>query len=671
MSKLPTICLNMIVKNESKIILRLLNSVLSIIDTYCICDTGCSDNTIGIIIDFFDKHNIKGKIIYKDFINFGINRDYSLQQAKNLAGYILFLDADMILEIGNNFNKQNLNKDIYYIKQGNDNFQYSNIRLVKTKNNIIKCIGVTHEYYDIKKIDNTMCTSENVNNQTLFINDIGDGGSKSDKYLRDIKLLEEGLINEPNNSRYLFYLANSYYDICDYNKAIENYKNYLNIENLWDEEKFYSLYKLGLSYKSIGNYNLMIETFLLAFDFRPSRLEPLYELINFFRINKKFNLCSLFYDKAKNIKYPDNDVLFVNKDIWDYKLLYEYSIFSYYIDKYLTVNEYHKLFNYLPNNLLTNVLENYKFYYKKIEHKKIKDISSKIYKNDEIFYSSTPSIIDIPNNFSKHFDNKTKYLMNLRFVNYSINQNTQEYIWNNKQIGTINRYLELDENYNIIKQNDFEFDINDNFYEGIEDIKLLQISDYNKKIIYTGTKPLNKNKITVCYGNYIILSMDNNKINYKKINYELYENKYEKNWVFIPKISDDKQKMIYKWYPLTIGELNKEKNKLENIKSYNVPNLFNFLRGSTNGYLYKNEIWFLCHLVINENIRYYYHIFVIFDENMKLLRYSIPIKFTDSKIEYSCGLIVNEEEVIISYSVMDNNSFIGVYNKKNINSLCN
>ena len=46
---LPTLCLNMIVKNESKIITRLLESVLPIIDTYCICDTGSTDNTIEVI----------------------------------------------------------------------------------------------------------------------------------------------------------------------------------------------------------------------------------------------------------------------------------------------------------------------------------------------------------------------------------------------------------------------------------------------------------------------------------------------------------------------------------------------------------------------------------------------------------------------------------------------
>ena len=59
----PTLCLNMIVKNESKIIERLLSSVLPIIDSYCICDTGSTDNTIEIIENFFKKHNKTGKIV--------------------------------------------------------------------------------------------------------------------------------------------------------------------------------------------------------------------------------------------------------------------------------------------------------------------------------------------------------------------------------------------------------------------------------------------------------------------------------------------------------------------------------------------------------------------------------------------------------------------------------
>ena len=55
--KQPTLCLNMIVKNESKIIRRLFDSVLPIIDCYCICDTGSTDDTVQIITEYFNNKN--------------------------------------------------------------------------------------------------------------------------------------------------------------------------------------------------------------------------------------------------------------------------------------------------------------------------------------------------------------------------------------------------------------------------------------------------------------------------------------------------------------------------------------------------------------------------------------------------------------------------------------
>ena len=91
------LALNMIVKNESKIIERLLISVLPIIDTYCICDTGSTDNTKEIIKGFFEKWDISGTIVEEEFIDFGYNRNYALQKCRETTDcdYILFLDADM------------------------------------------------------------------------------------------------------------------------------------------------------------------------------------------------------------------------------------------------------------------------------------------------------------------------------------------------------------------------------------------------------------------------------------------------------------------------------------------------------------------------------------------------------------------------------------------------
>ena len=53
--KRPTVCLNMIVKNESHIITRCLSSMIPIIDYWVIVDTGSLDNTPGIIKEFMEK----------------------------------------------------------------------------------------------------------------------------------------------------------------------------------------------------------------------------------------------------------------------------------------------------------------------------------------------------------------------------------------------------------------------------------------------------------------------------------------------------------------------------------------------------------------------------------------------------------------------------------------
>ena len=109
MSSKPILCLNMIVKNESKIITRLFDSVVPIIDCYCICDTGSTDNTIEIIENYFKEKNISGKIIQEQFQDFAYNRNFALQKCEGMSEYILFLDADMQLII-NDFDK-NILKD--------------------------------------------------------------------------------------------------------------------------------------------------------------------------------------------------------------------------------------------------------------------------------------------------------------------------------------------------------------------------------------------------------------------------------------------------------------------------------------------------------------------------------------------------------------------------------
>jgi glycosyltransferase involved in cell wall biosynthesis len=103
----PTLCINMIVKNESKIITRMLDTVLPIIDAYCICDTGSTDNTVQMIEDYFKEKNIPGKVVVEPFINFSHNRNFALKACEGLSDYVLLMDADMKLKIIN-FDKNRL-----------------------------------------------------------------------------------------------------------------------------------------------------------------------------------------------------------------------------------------------------------------------------------------------------------------------------------------------------------------------------------------------------------------------------------------------------------------------------------------------------------------------------------------------------------------------------------
>ena len=145
------ICLNMIVKNESKIIERLMLSVLPLIDSYCICDTGSTDNTIELIETFFGKNNIPGRIVKEPFQDFGYNRTFALNACIGLpnADYLLLLDADMKLRIDPKLSieefKKTLTKDAYYIFQGSDLFFYKNVRILRNDPEF-SYWGVTHEF---------------------------------------------------------------------------------------------------------------------------------------------------------------------------------------------------------------------------------------------------------------------------------------------------------------------------------------------------------------------------------------------------------------------------------------------------------------------------------------------------------------------------------------------
>jgi hypothetical protein len=128
----------------------------------------------------------------------------------------------------------------------------------------------------------------------------------------------------------------------------------------------------------------------------------------------------------------------------------------------------------------------------------------------------------------------------------------------------------------------------------------------------------------------------------------------EKNWVLFND-GEKFDKCIYEWYPLTIGNILTGGQFEPTVKDYNVPAFFKSLRGSTNGIIINDEIWFIAHIVSYEDRRYYYHVMVVIDRNNYNLKSYTPLwTFEKQKVEYTLGMVLLNNNFLIGYSTMDN-----------------
>ena len=360
------ICLNMIVRNESKIIERCLNQVKDLVDCISICDTGSEDNTIEVIERFIEENNIPGKVHRHVWKNFGHNRTLSFLAAQDTLRdlnlltsntYALLLDADMILEIAPEFTKESLAKDYYLITQKASTLSYPNIRLIKATLPW-QSLGVTHEYWSSGK----PAIGEIIS--TLQILDCNDGGCKTDKLERDVKYLTEGLKEEPNNERYMFYLAECYKFLKDYEKAIQWYQARIN-QGKWKEEVWYSKFMIGSCYEQLNNWELALKYYLEAYDHTPTRSEPIYNITKHYRLNHQHQLAYLFSKMGLSIPKPIKEYLFITESIYDYSFDEELSIAAYYTkhheEGYLAANRL-LLNKSIPASLKQQTYKNLTYY---------------------------------------------------------------------------------------------------------------------------------------------------------------------------------------------------------------------------------------------------------------------------------------------------------------------
>jgi glycosyltransferase involved in cell wall biosynthesis len=321
-----SLCLVMIVKDEEDTIAKCLKAVAPYISYWVIVDTGSKDNTLNVIRETTAELNIKGELHERPWVNFEVNRTESLELAKGRCDYRWIIDADDTFypEVPgtNPFVGLTNEPDGYQILYKLNTLQYHRVQIVKSDQDWVYK-GVLHEYLHLDKPE----ISQGIIPMSYVIADISPlkrANSLQEKYANDAIILEKALVDEPNNTRYMFYLAQSYRDSEQHEKAIEAYEKRINMGE-WPEEVYYSMYMIAKIKEKMGASDKEVtECYSRAWEYRPERLEAVFHTMRKLRDQKRFLIAFAYGDIAIKTR-GTGDILFVEPEIWQWRLLDEYS----------------------------------------------------------------------------------------------------------------------------------------------------------------------------------------------------------------------------------------------------------------------------------------------------------------------------------------------------------
>jgi glycosyltransferase involved in cell wall biosynthesis len=348
MSINPHIAVLIMAKNEKKRLLITLESVKKVADSLIFFDTGSDDNTIEIAKSFCFENNIPFRLLEGEFKDFSSSRNESLEFADSFddIDYILLLDTNDELRGGESLRKYCVD----YFDKPNTAFlicqewwsgqcdKYYNVRLVKARQSW-RYRGRVHEW-----IKNTKYSTDKEQNDAgelvakisgdvvLFQDRTQDDDKTSKRFIRDKQLLLEDYNENPDDTRTIFYLAQTCSCLNELEEALKYYEIRSKMDNGFWEEKFHSYLRCGnVSEKLEYEWGKSMQYYISAYE-SYGRVEPLIKIIEYYK-DKNWLLCFTFAELACKLEYPDC-LLFVDKIAYDYERWHLLGIAGWYVQEY-------------------------------------------------------------------------------------------------------------------------------------------------------------------------------------------------------------------------------------------------------------------------------------------------------------------------------------------------
>lgn len=256
---------------------NILTQNLPYIDRWTILDTGSTDNTVEIIKDVL-KHK-KGMLYEEPFINFRESRNRLLDLAGDVCAFNVMLDDTYVIE-GDlraflEFARGDDVIDSYSITIDNGETRYNSNRITKPER------GLRYKYiiHEIIQTENNLNAA--IPHNIARLKDINSNymlNRTIERKQKDIEWLEKTLEEYPDDPRTLYYLAETYLCIEDWEKALYWYKERVKNPGGYSGEIQDSLYYIAVisHFKLNKEWSECLPLFLNCYNYDTSRGDSIY-----------------------------------------------------------------------------------------------------------------------------------------------------------------------------------------------------------------------------------------------------------------------------------------------------------------------------------------------------------------------------------------------------------
>lgn len=303
------IALCMLVHDDEATIDQTLASALPLIDYWVICDAGSTDATSKLVTQTLA--GLPGELHTQEWVDFGVNRSELMERAHGKADYLLLLEPGTI--VSRTGPLPELVADAYVVGTASGDGADAIPRLVRgSKQWWFE--GSTHE---------AIATNGRFSQEPLHELSIGSIAApdlKRRTLQRQLDILEREIASAPPTRRNTFLLAETLRQLGRNWAAVEWYRRRVEFDDI-DEATFYSTLQMAVL-RPAKDFLSAVPILLEAWQRRPTRAEPLYELARGYHLREDPGLTMLFANFGLQIPRPA-DSLYVQDWIYEWGLRLE------------------------------------------------------------------------------------------------------------------------------------------------------------------------------------------------------------------------------------------------------------------------------------------------------------------------------------------------------------